>query len=151
MTAITLSRHHVGMELAGAVNRMAAALLVSVSKDEPKSRTFIRPQTVPAFSDWLAELSDEANAVRAYCEDQKIMSALVVAVAMAKRRFSNGKSFFITLEEDPDFGRKALAVNVNFGGTVDDAVDSYNKFSEEWIATVSWPKRGMIRLYYNFV
>src|SRR5271170_5360459 len=100
MTAITLSPRHVGMELAGAVARIAEAMLVCVAKSGPASRAFIRSQNLPVVSasraislrglDWLAEMSTEANKVRAFCEEQKIVSALVVAVEMAKKAFPDG-------------------------------------------------------------
>ncbi len=53
--------------------------------------------------------------------------------------------------KDPETGKKWVLVSINVHGDVEEVLNQYEGYIEDWVSSVPWPQRDKIRLSFNIV
>ena len=78
-----------------------------------------------------------------------IKEHLLKAVSLVNKHFSDMQTMDVHWEQDPEVGEKWIVIKVTIEDEVDQVLDRYDQYTEEWIASTSWPERERIRFSYN--
>lgn len=87
--------------------------------------------------------------VLSFCLSERISLGYVTrAVQLAEEHFRSLEEWHLGVEEDPETGDKWVALDVNVGSGVEEALKDYNSYLDSWAAT-PYPERSKIRLILN--
>jgi len=99
----------------------------------------------PKENAWLSE-----DLLR-FCSQQGILPYLPIAIDLAKTCFPSLQELHPQREQDPETGEEWLVLDIMLQGDEEKILDAYDRYTDLWVAAVSWPERDKIRLSYNIV
>lgn len=86
-----------------------------------------------------------------FCSRQGIIKYLPTAIDLLERRFSSIKDVHMQEGQDPETGEEWLTLNFTIQGQIDEVLDKYDKYTDEWNSLVPWPDREKVRIAYNVI
>jgi len=89
--------------------------------------------------------------VRPFCIKEGILNYVPVATDIIEQSFQQIDKIGMAVEEDPETGERWLLIAITVYGEVGEILEQYERYTEQWIASVPWPERHKIRLSYNIV
>jgi hypothetical protein len=102
-------------------------------------------------TDWIAEYSDEPEAVREFCIHHGILDYVRTTVEMARECFSPYHCLTLSLSKDPCDGRVTASVDVDVHASVDETQARYKRFLETWSGTIPYPEWNFVSFGYYIV
>jgi len=120
------------------------------------SQAIIEPDTIEQLQNYLKQKESFDRIVdiklsrdeKEFCKHHGVLQYISVALGIIKRSFSNIRTIYTELLQDPDTDEQWLVVNVEVKGEIEDILDMYDKYTGEWVSRVPWPERGKISLSY---
>jgi hypothetical protein len=88
-------------------------------------------------------------AAEEFCARHDLAATLAQAIRLAEECFPSLQSEQVLHRQDPENDEEWLSLRIFMGGTVEDALKSYEQFIQKWVEIIPWPERGMVRLSYN--
>jgi hypothetical protein len=102
------------------------------------------------LSDWLVEFAADAKGVRAFCDQHELDCSVRDTVRLAQRSFPPSSQVGLWLMQDPESDERWLVVNVVLRATVEEALEHYGRFVEEWVTITPAAARDRIRISFSF-
>ncbi|HBI46684.1 MAG TPA: hypothetical protein DDY78_28095 [Planctomycetales bacterium] len=102
-------------------------------------------------TDWIAEYSDEPEAVREFCIRHGILDYVRITVEMAERCFAPVHRLTLSLWKDPCEGTVTASVDVDVHASVDETQARYKRFLETWSGTIPYPEWNLVSFGYYIV
>jgi len=100
----------------------------------------------PALSDDpRIEISHSDESVL-FCADHSGIKYLGLAEQLIKEHFPTVRKINFSLEYDPETSEKWVNADILVFGEIDQVIEWEDEFVKEWVATVPFPERTMIRL-----
>ena len=79
--------------------------------------------------------------VLSFCMKEEILNYVSVATETVKRNFQQVEDSELVVEEDPETGEKWVLVSINVHGDVEEVLNQYEDYTEDWVSGVPWPQR----------
>jgi len=99
------------------------------------------------------QLSDEprieinhTNEAILFCAEHTLIKYLGLAEQLIKEHFPKVRKISFSLEYDPETSEKWISTEIDIFGEIDQVIEWEDEFVKEWVATVPYPERNMIRL-----
>ena len=105
----------------------------------------------PDVTDWIAEYSDEPEAVREFCVRHGILDYVRTTVEMARKCFSPYHRLSLSLWTDPFEGTMRARVEVEVHASVDETQARYHRFLEMWSGTIPYPEWNFVGFGYYII
>lgn len=86
-----------------------------------------------------------------FCFRQGILEYLPPAMDLIEKSFPSIQGLHLEQEQDPETGEEWLTINFTLRGQVNEILDSYDKYTDEWVSLVPWPEREKVRIAYNVI
>ena len=80
-----------------------------------------------------------------------IKETLIEAISLANKHFTDVQTIDVRWEQDPEAGENWIAVEVTTKDEVDEVLEKYDNYTNEWVSLVPWNKRERIRLSYDII
>jgi hypothetical protein len=87
--------------------------------------------------------------VAQFCENAGIAHYVSEAQTLIKQHFNAASTPQFRVEEDPETGVRYLDIALTVQGTVEEVLDSYDRFTDQWVARVPDWARAHIRFAYS--
>jgi len=92
------------------------------------------------------QLSPEATT---FCTSEGILNFVPVVTEIIQRSFQQIDKVRMAVEEDPETGERWLLIAITVRGEVEEILEQYDRYTEQWVSTAPWPERDKIRLSFN--
>ena len=102
-------------------------------------------------TDWIAEYSNEPEAVREFCIQHGILDYVRTTVEMARECFSPFRRLNLSLWKDPFEGTVTARVEVDVHTSVEEIQARYKRFLETWSGTIPYPEWNLVSFGYYIV
>jgi hypothetical protein len=86
-----------------------------------------------------------------FCSQRDILQYLLDAIRLVKSCFPTLQELQIEPEKDPETDDEWLVLDVTVKGDVNEILDQYDNYTDQWVSSVPWPERNMIRLSYHLI
>ena len=70
---------------------------------------------------------------------------------MVNKHFTDVQTIDVGWEQDPEAEEAWIAVEVTTKDEVDEVLEKYDDYTNEWVSLVPWHKREKIRLSYDII
>ena len=80
-----------------------------------------------------------------------IKEPLIVAISLVNKHFTDVQTIDVGWEQDPEAEEAWIAVEVTTKDEVDEVLEKYDDYTNEWVSLVPWHKREKIRLSYDII
>ncbi len=111
----------------------------------PENSTYSKPFQFVKYDE---NISQEILQI---CDIWGIRDYLFLAIDLIKAHFPTFQDINITFDKDQEVDEEWLTLDVTIKGEIDEILDEYDKYSENFIYSVPWPERDKIRLSYDIV
>ena len=95
-----------------------------------------------------ADLSPE---VERFCAAQGLLSHISVALDLVRRCFPCDHEPTLQTEQDPETGEEWVAIDIRVRAETTDFLERYDRYTDEFVARIPWPRRDKIRLSYQLL
>lgn len=76
---------------------------------------------------------------------------LVKAISLVNKYFIEALTMDVHWEQDPETDEEWIVLEVTIEDKIDQVLEKYDQYSDEWVSSVPWPEREKIRLSYNIL
>lgn len=84
-----------------------------------------------------------------FCSRQGILEYLPPAMELIEKSFPSIQGLHLEQEQDPETGEEWLTINFTLRGQPNEILDSYDKYTDEWVSLVPWPERDKVRMSFS--
>lgn len=81
-----------------------------------------------------------------FCAERSLIKYLGLAEMLIREHFTTVRKISFSIEYDPETSDKWVSADIEVFGEIDQVIAWEDEFVKEWIATVPYPERNMIRL-----
>ena len=81
-----------------------------------------------------------------FCAERSLIKYLGLAEMLIREHFTTVRKISFSVEYDPETSDKWVSADIEVFGEIDQVIAWEDEFVKEWIATVPYPERNMIRL-----
>ena len=96
-------------------------------------------------NDWKVEVKHDDEAIL-FCANQGLIKCLGIAESLIREYFPTVGKVNFSIEYDPETSDKWVSADIEVYGEIDQVIAWEDEFVKEWVATVPYPERNMIRL-----
>ena len=89
---------------------------------------------------------NHTNEVILFCAEHTLIKYLGLAEKLIKENFPTVRKISFSVEDDPETFDKWVVADIEVYGEIDQVIAWEDEFVKEWVATVSYPERNMIRV-----
>ena len=89
-----------------------------------------------------------SESVQVFAHQHGLVETLATAIQFARDCFAL-QTLEVVVRQDDENAEEWLSIRITVRGKVDEALQSYQQYVRMWVESVSWPKRGLIRLSYT--
>ena len=100
----------------------------------------------PQLSDDRKIEINHTNEAILFCAEHTLIKYLGLAEQLIKEHFPKVRKISFSLEYDPETSEKWISTEIDIFGEIDQVIEWEDEFVKEWVATVPYPERNMIRL-----
>ena len=86
-----------------------------------------------------------------FCTTEGILNYVSVATEIIEQSFQQIDKIGMAVEEDPETGERWLLLAIRVYGEVGEILEQYERYTEQWVASVPWPERDKIRLSFDII
>ena len=83
--------------------------------------------------------------------DWGIKDYLFIAIDLVKKHFPTFQDISISLEKDQEIDEEWIVLDVTIEGEIEEVLDKYDKYTENFVYEIPWPERERIRFSYNII
>lgn len=100
----------------------------------------------PQLSDDRKIEINHTNEAILFCAEHTLIKYLGLAEKLIKEHFTTVRKISFSVEYDPETSDQWVIADIEVYGEIDQVIAWEDEFVKEWVATVSYPERNMIRL-----
>ena len=89
---------------------------------------------------------NHTNEAILFCAEHTLIKYLGLAEKLIKENFPTVRKISFSVEDDPETFDKWMVADIEVYGEIDQVIEWEDEFVKEWVATVPYPERNMIRL-----
>jgi hypothetical protein len=86
-----------------------------------------------------------------FCANHSAIKYLGLAEQLIREHFPTVRRIDFSLEYDPETTEKWVDAEIRMPGEIDEIIELEDEFVKEWVATVPYPERTMIRFSYDII
>jgi len=100
----------------------------------------------PQLSDDRKIEINHTNEAILFCAEHTLIKYLGLAEKLIKENFPIVRKISFSVEYDPEISDQWVIADIEVFGEIDQVIAWEDEFVKEWVATVPYPERNMIRL-----
>ena len=100
----------------------------------------------PQLSDDRKIEINHTNEAILFCAEHTLIKYLGLAEKLIKEHFTTVRKISFSVEYDPEISDQWVIADIEVYGEIDQVIAWEDEFVKEWVVTVSYPERNMIRL-----
>ena len=108
----------------------------------------LAPYFLFSFKGRLALLPSDVTALSS---ELGILEWLYKALRLVEECFPKVDALRLETEGDPETDERWITVEMTISGRIDQFLEQYDRYVEQWVASTPWPERDKIRLSYNLI
>jgi hypothetical protein len=89
--------------------------------------------------------------VEEFCLQNNISSYLLVACRLINKCFPGVQDIRVELEQDLEGEDQWIVLRFSIADEMDRVLEMYDRYTNLWVSSVSWPERGKIRLSFDVI
>lgn len=89
---------------------------------------------------------DYTNEAILFCAERTLIKYLGLAEKLIKENFPTVRKISFSIEDDPEIFDNWVVADIEVYGGIDQVIAWESEFVKEWVVTVPYPERNMIRL-----
>lgn len=75
-----------------------------------------------------------------------IKEYLITAISLVNKHFPSFHDITFSLQRDYEIDDEWITIDVSIDGDIEEELDSYDKYTENFVYEIPWPERDKIRL-----
>jgi len=83
--------------------------------------------------------------------ENQIMEYMKISIDLIKNIFTSLRDISAEIMEDDEIADRWMVFNIYVQDEIDNILDMYDRYTEEWVARVPWPERSKIRISFYSV
>ena len=95
--------------------------------------------------------ADISHDLLRFCFKHGVVRYLLVTLDIVDQFFPQIEELSMSQEQDPEMGDEWITIDISIRGEIDEVLEKYNKYTDQFITSIPWPERSKIRLSYNVI
>lgn len=100
----------------------------------------------PQLSDDRRIVINQTDETILFCAERSLIKYLGLAEMLIKEHFTTVRKISFSVEYDPETSDQWVIADIEVYGEIDQVITWEDEFVKEWVATVPYPERNIIRL-----